>query len=576
MGDQRSKLQLFVTEMTRRRMFRVVILYVIVSFAVLEGANNLASALNFPEWTLTLVAVLVLLGLPVSLILGWIFDITSAGVVRTQPLAATVGSTPAAASGGIPISGGKPGRKSIAVLPFVDMSPDRDQEYFGDGIAEEIINALTRIEDLRVVARTSSFALKGRDQHVRVIGPQLNVGTLLEGSVRRMGNQVRITAQLVDVTNGYHLWSERYDREMEDVFAIQDEIARAIVDTLKVKLVGDEDARIVRPGTADLEAYTLYLKGRYHWSKRTANELETGIELFQEAIAIDDRYALAWAGLADSYSILGWYRHISAQEAYERTELAAVKAVAVDDSLAEAYTSLAYAKFLYAWDWAGAESDFQRAIERNPSYPIARHWYAEFLMAMGRFDEAIEQVDHARALDPLSLTIGMGVGWAHYFLGRYDQAVEQYEKMAERDPNLVLTPWFLGPACVEAGMYDRAIAVYEDWVPRVQRKVGLTALLAHAYAVSGRREDALKAVAQLEERARRERVPPDYLALVYVGLGEIDRAFEWLDRALEQRVWYLAYLKVDPAFAPLRSDPRYGELLTKIGLDRTPRRGPSA
>jgi serine/threonine-protein kinase len=563
MSDLRSRLQLFFTEVKRRRMFRVVILYVIVGFAVLEGASNLASALNFPEWTLTLVAVLV--------ILGWVFDITPAGVVRTQPLATTDVAIQPGVSTGPPTSDSTPSRKSIAVLPFVDMSPEQDQEYFGDGIAEEIINALTRIEDLRVVARTSSFALKGQDQHVSVIGPQLNVGTLLEGSVRKVGSQVRITAQLVDVANGYHLWSERYDREMEDVFAIQDDIAHAIVDTLKVKLVGDEDARIVRPGTADLEAYTLYLKGRYHWGRRTGDELEKGIELFREAIAIDDRYALAWAGLADSYSILGWYRHIPAQEAYTKTESAAVKAVAVDDSLAEAYTSLAYAKFLYMWDWAGAESDFQRAIERNPNYPIARHWYAEFLMAMGRLDEAIEQVDHAQALDPLSLTIGMGVGWAHYFLGRYDQAIEQYERMVERDPNLVLLPWFLGPACVEAGMYDRAIAVYEDWAPRVRRKVGLAALLAHAYAVSGRREEALKAVAQLERRARDEPVPPDYLALVYVGLGEIDRAFEWLDRALEQR-----YLKVDPAFAPLHSDPRYGELLAKIGLDRTPQRGHSA
>lgn len=561
MSDLRTSLQRLYAELKRRRYLRVVILYLIVGFAVLEGASNLASALSFPDWIVTLVALLFLLGLPVAAFFAWVFDIMPA---------TTEGTVQSAASTTTPIAESSTSRKSIAVLPFEDMSPEQDQQYLGDGIAEEIINALTRIEDLRVVARTSSFALRGRDQQAREIGANLNVGTFLEGSVRKAGNHVRITAQLIEVANGYHLWSERYDRELEDVFAIQDEIARSIVETLKVKLVGDDEAPIVRPGTSDLDAYTLYLKGRYHWNKRTAEELEKGIALFERAIAIDDRYALAWAGLADSFSILGWYRYLPAEEAYEKTESAAVKAVAIDDSLGEAYTSLAYAKFLYGWDWAGAESDFQRAIARNPNYPLARHWYAEFLMAMGRFDEAIEQVNVAQTLDPLSLTIGFGVGWVLYFLGRYDEAIEQYEKTIARDPNLVLAPWFLGPAYVEAGKYDRAIAVYDDWIARELDEAGLAALRAHACALSGRRQEALNAAAELEERAQREQVPPDYLALVYIGLADNDRAFGWLKEALERRVWYLVYLKADPMFSPLRSDPRFLELLTQIGLDRTP------
>jgi serine/threonine-protein kinase len=569
MSGLRSRLRFFYRELKRRRMFRVVIVYAIVGIGVLEGASNFGSALNFPEWTLTLVADLVLVGLPVALLVAWFFDITPSGLVRTDPASATGEDIPREPSADA-VSRDALSRKSIAVLPFVDMSPEGDQEYFGDGIAEEIINALTRIEDLRVVARTSSFAFRGRDHPASTIGAELKVGTLLEGSVRKAGNQVRITAQLIDVAAGYHLWSERYDREMEDVFAIQDEVARAIVETLKVKLGDDVEAAIVRPGTEDLEAYNLYLKGRHHWSKRTAPELEKGIELFKQAIAIDETYALAWAGLADCYIILGWYRHLPSLEAYTKTVSAASSAVAIDDSMAEAHTSLAYARFMYGWDWEGAERGFRSAIERNPCYPVARHWYAEFLMSMGRFAEAIEQIDIARDLDPLSLTIGFGVGWAQYFVGRYEEAIEHYEKTLERDPDLVLAPWFLGPAFVQAGEYDRAIDVYQDWIPRVQRRAGLVALLAHAYAVSGRREDALETVARLERGRGQEPVSPDYLALVYTGLGDFDRAFEYLDEALAQRVWYLVFLKVDPAFAPLRADPRCDELLKEIGLDRTP------
>ena len=439
-----SKLVPLFEEARRRRLFRVVVLYVLVGLATLEGAGNLGSALNFPGWTNTLVALVVLAGFPVAILVGWFFDFTASGFVRTDP---AVTAVPMPIRSGTPLRGAvqptadypvvrrSPDRKSIAVLPFVDMSPDGSQEYFGDGIAEEIINSLTRIEDLRVLARTSSFAFKGKEAQVQEIGAQLGVGCLVEGSVRTVGDQVRITAQLIDCEHGYHLWSERYDRDMSDVFAIQDEVARAIVDTLKAKL-GESEESIVRPGTANLEAYTLYLQGRYHWNRRTASELEKGITLFRKAIAIDDRYGLAWAGLADSYSILGWYRHLSSIEAYTKTVSAASSAVAVDDSLAEPHTSLAYARFMYGWDWRGAEEGFRAALERNPDYAVARHWFGEFLMAMGRFDEALEQLDMAHALDPLSPTIGFGVGWVQYFLGDYRAAIRRYEKTLVAGPGV--------------------------------------------------------------------------------------------------------------------------------------------
>jgi adenylate cyclase len=578
----KSKLLPFFEEARRRRMFRVVILYVLVGLAALEGAGNLGSALNFPGWTDTLVALALLAGFPVAVVIGWFFDFTASGFVRTDPAAAVRpvpirSSTPT--SGAAPATSsysavGKPrDRKSIAVLPFVDMSPDGSQAYFGDGIAEEIINALTRIEDLKVLARTSSFAFKGRDEQVQEIGAQLGVGTLLEGSVRTVGDQVRITAQLIDCEQGYHLWSERYDRELEDVFAIQDEVAHAIVDTLKAKLSQDDET-IVRPGTENLEAYKLYLRGRYHWNRRTAAELEKGIELFRQAIAIDDRYGLAWAGLADSYSILGWYRHLSSIEAYTKTVSAASSAVAVDDSLAEPYTSLAYARFMYGWDWPGAEEGFNAALERNPGYAVARHWFGEFLMAMGRFDEALEQLDRAHALDPLSPTIGFGVGWAQYFLGDYGAAIRRYEETLRHDPDFILAPWFLGPALVQAEEYERAIEVCQEWIPRVRRRNGLTALLAYAQARADRREEALATLSRLERLPLGKEVAPDHLALVYIGLGDTDRAFESLDVALRQRSWYLVFLNVDPAFEPLRSDPRFARLVSKVGLDNLP--GPAS
>lgn len=560
-------------------MFRVVIFYVLVGLATLEGTGNLGSALNFPAWTNTLVALLVLAGFPVAIVLGWFFDFTASGFVRTDPTRAAVGanqvrapevpSSSVSAAGASASSRKVADRKSIAVLPFVDMSPDRSQEYFGDGIAEEIINSLTRIEDLRVVARTSSFAFKGRDAQAQEIGDRLGVGCLLEGSVRAVGDKVRITAQLIDCEHGYHLWSERYDREMEDVFAIQDEVARAIVETLKPKL-GEVEETIVKPGTDDVEAYTLYLRGRYHWNRRTAAELEKGIELFRQAIAIDPRYALAWAGLADSYGILGWYRHMSSMDAYTKMVSAASSAVAVDDSLAEPYTSLAYARFMYGWDWSGAEAGFRAALERNPSYAVARHWFAEFLMAMGRFDEAVEQLDTAHELDPLSPTIGFGVGWVQYFLGDYHAAIRRYEKTLELDPDFILAPWFLAPALVQAGEYDRAIEVCETWIPRVRRQNGLAALLAYAQAKAGRREEALSSLELLERLAPGKEVAPDHLALVHIGLGDRDRAFEYLDVALRQRVWYLVFLKVDPAFEPLRADSRFDRLVAEVGLDDLP------
>ncbi len=459
-----------------------------------------------------------------------------------------------------------PGASSVAVLPFADLSAGGGQEYFSDGVAEELISALAKVEGLRVAARTSSFRFKETTEDVRTIGKLLNVGAVLEGSVRSEGDRVRITVQLVDATDGFQIWSDVYDRELADIFAVQEEIARTIVDRLRVELLGEMQPTLVRGHTEELEAYTLYLKGRYVWNQRTTGGLWESVSLFEQAIAADEGYAQAHAGLADAYSLLGWYRHISAEEAYSRIQLSAERALELDDSVAEACTSYAYAKFLYEWDFPGAEVEFRRAIDLNPDYPTVHHWYGEFLMAMGRREETREELERAHLLDPLSLTITVGLGWAEYFSGRYERAIERYESVLEMDPGFAIVPWFLGPAYVQSGRFEDAIGLYEEWVARLDRHPGMVARLAQAHALAGRTDEARSVYEELEPQAERAPIFPDYHALVHTALGDADAAFGWLEKALEERCWVLVFLAVDPAYESLRTDPRFPALLQRIGL----------
>jgi serine/threonine-protein kinase len=463
-----------------------------------------------------------------------------------------------------------PAERSVAVLPFVDLSAESDQEYFADGISEELISSLAQVEGLRIAARTSSFKFKDAAEDVREIGDLLNVSTVLEGSVRMREDRVRITVQLVDVRDGFRIWGERYDREMADIFAVQEEIAREIVEHLRAELAagpGEEAPPLVRSHTDVLEAYQLYLKGRFLCNNRRADGLRASIECFEEAIALDPDYALAYAGLADAYSLLGWYRYLPADEAYERIQEATEKALDLEARVPEACTSRAYAKFIYEWDFAGAETEFQRAIELNPRYPTVHHWYGEYLMAMGRLKQANEALQLAHDLDPLSLTVTVGLGRSDYFLGDYEKAVERYEGVVAMDPDFVIIPWFLGPAYVQAGRHDDAVELYEEWIGRIGEHPGLVALLAQAHALAGRKEDAREVHARLEQRAKRAPIFPDYRALVHAALGEADEAFEWLEKALEERCWVLVFLAVDPAYESLRSDPRFDTLKERIGLN---------
>ncbi len=456
---------------------------------------------------------------------------------------------------------------SIAVLAFTDMSGQKDQEYFCDGMAEELINALTQVKGLRVVSRTSAFQFKGKTEDIRKIGEKLNVDTVLEGSVRKAGDRLRITAQLINVVDGFHLWSEKYDRKMEDVFAIQDEIARTIVNTLKIKLVGETEVPLIKRYTQNLEAYNLYLKGRYFWNKRHEGGMQQAMECFKQAIEKEPTYALAYAGLADCFFLLGWYTYLPPNEAYPKVKALAQRALEIDGLLAEAYAPLGFVKFVYDWDWLHAEQDFKRAIELNPSYAIARWWYSFCLMMMGRTEESLAEIKQAQELDPLSLVINSSVGWMFHFARQYDQALEQCLKTVAMEPNFGVAHIHVGWIYEQKSRYDEAIAAFQKAVSLLGGGP-FNYLLAHAYALSGKTDEAQKILQEMNELSKQRYVSSYYMAAVYVALTDKDQAFTWLEKAYEERDGWIVCLNVDPKFDSLHSDPRFTALLEKVGLEK--------
>jgi TolB-like protein/Tfp pilus assembly protein PilF/predicted Ser/Thr protein kinase len=463
---------------------------------------------------------------------------------------------------------------SIAVLPFTNLSADKEQEYFCDGMAEEIINALTHVEGLRVVARTSAFSFRDKEVDIREIGRKLNVETLLEGSVQKAGNRLRITAQLTNVADGYHLWSEKYDRDAgkescpEDIFCIQDEISLAVVNNLKVRLLGKQKAKLIKRHTEAIDAYSLYLKGRYFWNKRAGESLKKAVGYFEQAIEKDPDYALAYAGLADSYILLAEYSLLPPIDAFPRAKAAVMKALEIEETLAEAHTSLAFVKTLSDWDWMGAEKQFKQAIEFNPGYATAHQWYAEHLTMKGQYAEAIAELKRAKELDPLSLIIGVASA-VTLFCGtrRYDQVIEECQKVLEMDPNFGGALNVLGMVFRERAMYEEAIEAFQKARTFDKGNTWVTAELGHVLAVSGNSREAQKVLDELEQLSKRSYVPPDNIALVYLGLGKINLTFEYLEKAYEDRSVGLCWLKADPIFDSVRSDPRFTALLKRIGLE---------
>jgi len=455
---------------------------------------------------------------------------------------------------------------SIAVLPFVNLSADPENGYFCDGMTEEILNALSALPSMRVASRTSSFVFKGASQDIRTIGDQLRVRAVLEGSVRRADTKLRVTAQLINVADGFHLWSNTYDREMKDVFAVQDEIARAIVNALKVNLGTKHDATLVEPHTDNLDAYALYVKARYFWRRKSASAFNKCIEYFEQAIALDPCYSLAYAGLADSYITLGYWNYLPPQQVFPRAKAAADAAVGIDDSLAEAHTSRGCVCMLHDWDWPSAEQEFLRAIQLKERYGTAHFWYACYLWAMGRTAESVNQASRAQALAPLSPVANANLGWALYFGRRYDDAITQCSKALELDAHYVMMHTVLGQAYLAMSRYEEAIGALQSAVGFSGGAAFTTCALGYAYGKGGKRREAEKILQDLLQPTGAEYVSPFCVALVHTGLGDEDQALAWLDRAYEERSHWLVYAKVWPLLDDLRSNARFAALIGKVGL----------
>jgi len=461
---------------------------------------------------------------------------------------------------------------SIAVLPFVNMSADPEQEYFCEGMSEELINALCKIEDLKVASRTSAFQFEGKGYDIKEVGVKLNVETVLEGSVRKAGNRLRIMAQLVNVSDGYHMWSERFDREMDDVFAIQDEITLAIVSKLKPRLLREEKDRLAKRQTVDMEAYNLYLKGRYFWNRQGVEGINKAIEYFERALENTPDYALAFTGLADSYGHLPFWIPIPPKEVFPKAREWALKALEIDSEMAEAISSLAYVETVFDWDWENAERKHRRAIELSPGYAPAHHRYAYFLMYFDRLEEAIDEISTALELDPLSLFINLTAAEVFTYARRFDQAEEALHRMSEIDPTSYSVHMQSALLCLTKWMPEEAM---EHIQKAEESLVGSSttfggAAIGCCYAAAGRTGRARNILDDLLIRAEKSYFSRTGLAFLHFMLGEIDKGFEWLEKAYEDRDPMLCYLRITPLvdFAGLHSDARYIALLKKIGLDK--------
>ncbi|MDH3215089.1 MAG: tetratricopeptide repeat-containing serine/threonine-protein kinase [Candidatus Krumholzibacteria bacterium] len=459
-------------------------------------------------------------------------------------------------------------KPSIAVLPFVDMSPEKDQEYFCDGIAEEITGALTRVEGLRVVARTSAFSFKGKNVDIPEIGRRLGVGTLLEGSLRKAGQRLRIAVQLTNSSDSYEIWSQTYDRDLEDVFAIQDEIRLAIVAQLKVTLLGDDRAALVKRHTVDPEAFSLYWKGRFFWNKRTEEGYQRGLSYFRQAIEQDPSYALAYVGVADCYDLLGWYDYLAPDEAFPKARAAAYKAMEMDERLAEAHATAGWICVNYEWKWDCAEREYRRALALNSGYATAHQWYAEYLSYLGRHQESIHHGERAVELDPLSIIINNDLGQVLYYAREYDRAIDQLHRTLEMESAFAIPYFFLAFAHVQKREYPQAIRAARKAMELSGGNDPLNVAQTGAvYSFSGDADRAHGVLEMLHRISRKRYVSPFCRAVIHVGLGQHDDAFDWLDKAYETHDHWLETLRVHPILDALRKDRRYGELLAKMRLD---------
>ena len=505
-----------------------------------------------------------------------------APVFRPRPPAARMGlwrrARPAALAGALAVAGlcayvavtrlSRPPAQppSLVVLPWANLSGDPSQDFFADGMTDTLIGDLATIGGLRVISRTSAMHYKQAGKRLPEIARELNVAYVVEGSLARAGDRVSISAQLIEAATDRHLWAQRYERDLRDILALQRELARAIAAEIKVRLTPRERERLASARPVSPKAFEAYLKGRYQWGKRTEDGLRRSIALFDQALAEDSGYALAWAGLAESYALLASYGAAAPHEVMPKAKAAATRALALDDALAEAYATLGFVKAFYDWDWPSAGQDYRRALESNPNCATARHWYAGYLRATGRLEEAIQEIRRAQALDPLSRAISRDLGRTLYSMRRYQDAIREYRQALDFEPDFPSGYLHLGMAYAAQGSRREAL----EALLKARSLPGGNPLilggLGHCYGLLGQPAEARKILGELEALSKREFVSPMSRAFVYIGLGQRDQAFQWLERARQERDGWLAWLKVDPMFDSLRADPRFASLLRQVGL----------
>ena len=577
----------FFSELKRRNVYKIAVAYAVVAWLLIQVATQVFPFFEIPNWAVRLVVLLIAIGFPIALVLAWAFELTPEGIKREEDVdlatrtqsgsrawiyvvvlcaAISIGlfflgryTAPSATSrGSLPA-------KSIAVLPFENLSRDPDNAYFTEGVQEEILTRLAKVAGLRVIARTSTQRYKSAPENLSQIAKELGVAHILEGSVQKAAEEVRVSVQLINASTQAHLWAETYDRKLTDIFAVESEIAKTIADTLQVKLSDPEQHAIRARPTENTEAYQLYLRGRYFWNKRTGADLKKAIDYFNQAIGKDPNYALAYAGLADAYVLLSGFGAASPKDSLPQAKAAAQKALELDNTLGEAHASLAQALFAYDFNFAEANREFRRAIELSPNYATAHQWYGQSGLApLGQFENAIAEMKRALELDPLSVIINADLGSVLCSARRYDAAIEQLRKTVEMDPRFYYARWNLGVALEVKGLVEQAVVEYGKAIALDDDPLS-SGLLAHLYAKIGQKDKALQIQERLREVSKQRYVSPYIFAIIHLGLGEKEQAIDFLEKTYQDRDGYnVAYIKVDPFFDPLRGDPRFEAFVQKI------------
>jgi len=557
-----QKIRTFVHELRRRRVFRVAVAYLALAFVVLQVAETVLPPLGWNRLHFGVV-VLTIAGLPVALVLSWVFDISPEGLVRTSRQEAA-GAEPDSSAAGV--SPDYPST-SVAVLPFKNVGGDPDNEYFSEAIHDDLLASLGKIGGLKVVSPTSVTGRSAEDLDLRDLAHRLRVGSLVGGSVRRVNERIRIVARLVDTGNGTQVWAETYDRAMEDIFEIQSDVATQIARALSIRLSDEESRRLSRRPTQNLDAYDLYLRGRFHWNRRTEAGLSKSIDLLRRAVGLDPGFALAHAGLADVHATLGIYNAEPPDSVMPAAEAAASEALRLDPAMAEALTARGCVRSLYRWDWDAAEDDFRRACALAPGYATAHHWYATNHLALrGRFSEAHAALTTAGELDPEAPAIEASIGWLHLLEGRYELAEERLAELTSAYPDFAMGYFFLGGVLERQARFDEAIEALQRASVLRGRPPEALAELARTYASAGRDEESGVLVETLQDMAHTRWVSPTRFAQIAFARGDLDGGFSHLESAVSARAVDLPWLMVHPAYEAVRADPRFEAVRSAVGL----------